>query len=147
MTVGRMCEQDLLEVADLERRSFSAPWSLESLKQSLERPEYLFLVAKEKGKVVGYGGLVRVLDEGDITNIVVDKAYRGQGFGKLLTETLVSEGKKLGMREFTLEVRVSNAAAIHIYESVGFVCEGVRKHFYERPAEDALIMWKREPER
>ena len=146
MTVGRMCRQDLLEVADLEQRSFSVPWSLESLNQSLERPEYLFLVAQEKGKVVGYGGLVRVLDEGDITNIVIDEAYRGQGFGKLITEALISEGKKLGMREFTLVVRASNAAAIHIYESVGFVCEGVRRHFYERPAEDALIMWKREPE-
>ena len=57
---------------------------------------------------------------------------------------LLDEGRKMGAKEFTLEVRVSNAGAIHVYESLGFVTEGVRKNFYEEPTEDALIMWKRQ---
>ena len=144
--IRRMKSQDLLEVAELERRYFSVPWSLNSLKQSLDRPEYLFFVAEKEGKAVGYGGLLRVMDEGDITNIVVDEPYRGQGLGKRLIEALLIEGRKLGLREFTLEARVSNEAAIRVYERAGFVCEGIRKCFYENPTEDALIMWKREPE-
>lgn len=144
--IRRMCEADLPGTAELEKRYFSVPWSEENLRQSLLNPEYLFLVAEKDGKVVGYAGLFRVLDEGDITNIVVDERYRGRGLGKALTETLLIEGRKCGIHAFTLEVRVSNGAAIHIYEELGFVREGIRKHFYEKPVEDALIMWKREPE-
>lgn len=144
--IRRMCEADLPEAAGLEKRYFSIPWSEENLRQSFRNPDYLFLVAEEGAGVVGYAGLFRVLDEGDITNIVVDEEYRGRGLGKELTKSLLSEGKKCGIRAFTLEVRVSNSAAIHVYEQLGFVKEGIRKRFYEKPVEDALIMWKREPE-
>ena len=79
----------------------------------------------------------------DITNIVVKEAYRGRGIGTSLVKALLEEGRRLGMQEFTLEVRAGNQAAIHVYESLGFVCEGIRRRFYERPAEDAWIMWRR----
>lgn len=144
--IRRMRVSDLAQAALLEKKYFSVPWSEENLRQSLERPDYLFLVAEEEGRVVGYAGLLRVLDEGDITNIVIDQEFRGKGLGSELTGTLLAEGRGLGIRAFTLEVRVSNAAAIHIYERLGFVSEGIRKRFYEKPVEDALIMWKREPE-
>lgn len=141
--IRRMRESDAEEAARLERRYFSVPWSKEQLLESLRNPQYLFLVAEEDGQVAGYAGLLRVLNEGDITNIVVDGAHRGKGLGTQLTAALLEEGQRLGMEEFTLEVRVSNQAAIRIYERLGFVKEGIRKKFYERPAEDALIMWKR----
>lgn len=144
--IRRMCEADLRGAAELEKKYFSIPWSEENLRQSLLNPEYLFLVAEKEGEVVGYAGLLKVLDEGNITNIVIDEKYRGCGLGKALTETLLAEGRKCGIRAFTLEVRVSNGAAIRIYKELGFMQEGIRKHFYEKPAEDALIMWKREPE-
>lgn len=144
--IRRMCEADLPQAAALERKYFSVPWSEENLRQSLENPLYLFLTAEEEGEVAGYVGLFRVLDEGDVTNIVVHEKYRGRGLGSALTEALIAEGKNCGIQAFTLEVRVSNEAAIHIYERLGFVREGIRKRFYEKPTEDALIMWKREPE-
>lgn len=144
--IRRMREADIQSAAELEKKYFSIPWSEENLRQSFGNPEYLFLVAEKEGEVVGYAGLFRVLDEGDITNIVIDEKCRGCGLGKKLTGALLTEGGKLGIRAFTLEVRVSNHAAIRIYEELGFIKEGIRKRFYEKPIEDALIMWKREPE-
>ena len=85
-----------------------------------------------------------IAGEGDVTNIAVFPEYRGQGIGAALTKALLVEGRKRGMNAFTLEVRVGNQAAIHIYEKLGFRSEGVRKGFYEKPKEDALIMWRRD---
>lgn len=144
--IRRMREADLVQTAGLERLYFSVPWSERQLRESLARPEYRFLAAEEAGRTIGYGGLLMILDEGNITNIVVEEAYRGRGIGRALTEALLEEGRSCGLRAFTLEVRAGNRAAIHMYESIGFVSEGVRRRFYQRPAEDALIMWKREGE-
>lgn len=142
--IRRMLEADLSGVAELERQYFSMPWSEKQLRESLENPDYLFLVLELEGKIAGYAGLVRAGDEGDITNVVLAEECRGRGFGKLLVRTLLEEGKRRGIRDFTLEVRVSNTPAIHVYEALGFVKEGVRKRFYEKPTEDAWIMWKRD---
>ena len=85
-----------------------------------------------------------MMEEGDITNVVVDESCRGRGLGRGLVSRLLEEGKARGIRAFTLEVRVGNAGAIRLYEELGFRSEGVRKGFYDLPKEDALIMWKRE---
>lgn len=142
-----MTEADLSAVAALEKKYFSVPWSEAGLRESMRLDYYLFLVAQEEGKVVGYGGIFWAADEGNITNIVVDESYRGRGLGMALTDALLSAGRANGIRAFTLEVRVGNQAAIHVYQKLGFIGEGIRKGFYEKPAEDALVMWKREPER
>ena len=90
--IRRMCENDIPQIAELERKYFSVPWSAKSLKQSLKRPEYLFLVVEKEGEAVGYGGFFRVLEEGNITNIVIDERYRGKGLGKALVRALLEEG-------------------------------------------------------
>ena len=81
--------------------------------------------------------------EGDIHNVMVTSKYRGRGIATQMMTVLLEEGQKQGIEEFTLEVRVSNAAAIKVYEKMGFVSEGIRPRFYEQPVEDAMIMWKR----
>lgn len=139
-----MKEEDLGAVAQLEQTVFSVPWSEHNLRESLSRPEYLFLVSEEEGTITGYAGLLMIAGEGDVTNIAVFPEHRGRGTGSALTEALLTEGRKRGMNAFTLEVRVGNQAAIHIYEKLGFQSEGVRKGFYEKPKEDALIMWLRD---
>lgn len=139
-----MKEEDLGAVAQLEQTVFSVPWSEHNLRESLSRPEYLFLVSEEEGTITGYAGLLMIAGEGDVTNIAVFPEHRGRGTGSALTEALLIEGRKRGMNAFTLEVRVGNQAAIHIYEKLGFRSEGVRKGFYEKPKEDALIMWLRD---
>ena len=139
-----MKEEDLGAVVQLEQTVFSVPWSECNLHESLLRPEYLFLVSEDEGMITGFAGLLMIAGEGDVTNIAVFPEYRGRGIGAALTKALLVEGRKRGMNAFTLEVRVGNQAAIHIYEKLGFRSEGVRKGFYEKPKEDALIMWRRD---
>ena len=71
------------------------------------------------------------------------EAYRRQGIAARLLQDFMQESEKRGIHSFTLEVRVSNTAAIRLYESCGFQIEGTRKGFYDKPKEDAYIMWKR----
>lgn len=84
-----------------------------------------------------------IAGEGNITNVVIAPEARNQGIGCGMLRHLLKEGEREGLKAFTLEVRVSNAAAIHVYEKLGFVAEGIRPGFYEKPAEDAMIFWKR----
>lgn len=144
--IRRMEVSDIPSVADMEKMYFSVPWSEAGLLESLNMENYLFLVVEEAGEIAGYAGLSVILDEGDITNIVINERYRGRGLGRELLERLLEAGAGRGANAFTLEVRVSNEAAIQLYKSMGFEEEGIRKGFYEKPKEDALIMWKREPE-
>ena len=88
----------------------------------------------------GYGGLLTVLDEGQITNIAVHPNFRGMGVGKAILEKLIFESESRGIREISLEVRQSNLPAKALYQSYGFEIAGVRKGFYRHPAEDGLVM-------
>lgn len=144
MLISLMKEEEIPQVAALEQACFSEPWTEQGLRESYVRPEYLFVTATEEDQVVGYAGLYQVLDEGDITNIAVLPSAREKGIGTALTRALIEAGEQRNIQVFTLEVRVGNASAIHIYEKLGFVSAGVRKGFYEKPKEDALIMWRRQ---
>ncbi len=141
--IRRMTEADVSKVAELERNTFTTPWSERSLRESLGKADYLFLVCEEQEMIVGYGGLLKVGDEADILDIAVTEEFRGRGIGTALVEELLTGGRALGIRAFTLEVRVSNRAALHVYEKLGFAREGLRKDFYEKPREDAAILWLR----
>ena len=141
--IRNMIKEDVEQVSELEKKYFSLPWSYESLEKEINNEGSIFCVAISDNRVVGYGGMLGVMDEGDITNIVVDEDYRQLGIGKAIVEFLMNEGEKRGCLEYTLEVRVSNEAAINLYNKLGFVSEGVRPGFYEKPVEDAFIMWKR----
>ena len=114
----------------------------------MDESDALYLVAEavdEKGsrKIVGTAGMRIIGAEGDIDNVAVLPEYRNLGIaGKLMNE-LLNTAREAGAEEFTLEVRVSNAPAIKVYERAGFVSEGIRPGFYEDPKEDANIMWIR----
>lgn len=129
------------EVAELERVCFSTPWSRNMLAEELENDCAAFLVAlDDTGRVVGYAGLLVILDEGYITNVAVSPEYRRSGIaGKLLQVFLdFAVGHQLAF--LTLEVRASNYPAIALYGSRGFRSVGRRKNYYEHPKEDAIIM-------
>lgn len=142
--IKRMTPQDAAEVAELEKQIFSLPWSEAGFLSSLKQPDTLYLVVCEDEKVVGYCGLLQSFDEADITNVAVSEACRGKGIGYQMLTELMRRGRERGIARFTLEVRVSNASAIHLYEKLGFASVGIRKNFYERPREDAMIMWTEE---
>lgn len=141
--IRRMTYADLDQVAANEALCFSTPWSRAALEQTLSRKEAVYLVAEEDGRVVGHCGVTDIVGDGEITNVAVHPGYRGKGIGRELLAALLAEGEKAGITAFTLEVRAGNQAAVHLYEKAGFVSAGVRPGFYDRPKEDALIMWKR----
>ncbi|MCI7813753.1 MAG: ribosomal protein S18-alanine N-acetyltransferase [Lachnospiraceae bacterium] len=140
--IRQMKAEDLDQVAAIERESFSMPWTRESLLTFLNRGDTIYLVAEQRGEIVGYCGCLQISDEADILNVAVKTMHRGQHVGTKLVQKLIEEGKKRGAYRFTLEVRQSNFAAIHVYEKAGFTTAGVRKNFYEKPTENAVIMWK-----
>ena len=132
---------DLDAVAAIEAATFARPWSRQSFQQELERNVAArYLVAEKNGQTVGYAGAWIILDESHITNIAVAEAERGQGIGRKLTEALMQYLSNLGAAYATLEVRVSNERAQHLYKSLGFVSVGKRKRYYEDNNEDAFLM-------
>lgn len=135
---------DIPVLACLEREIFSVPWSERAFAELLTHDYSLYLVAEADGIPVGCAGLTILGNEGDIDKVMVAEHFRGQGIAHTMLQKLMEEGGRRGVCEFTLEVRAGNYPAIHLYEKLGFVSEGIRPKFYERPAEDAVIMWLRQ---
>ena len=132
---------DLDAVTAIEAATFARPWSRQSFQQELERNVAArYLVAEKNGQVVGYAGAWIILDESHITNIAITEAERGKGIGRKLTEALMQYLSNLGASYATLEVRVSNERAQHLYKSLGLVSVGKRKRYYEDNNEDAFLM-------
>ncbi len=138
-----MERSDVERISRLEEETFSMPWSREAFLEMIEKEDARYYVAEADGEVVGGCGVLMIAGEGDITNVVIDKKYRNQGIGTKMLQYLIEDGYKNGLTAFTLEVRVSNESAIRLYEKLGFFSEGIRPNFYEKPTEDAMIMWKR----
>ena len=139
-----MTDDDISQVAEIEKESFSLPWSESSFKEMLVKDDAPYLVGKIGDKVVAYMGSCIVGDESFINQVAVSEEYRGQGIGTALLRSYIKLLIAKSVRAATLEVRVSNMAAIRMYEKCGFKAEGVRKNFYEKPDEDALILWNTE---
>lgn len=137
-------ERDIEALAAIEAGSFSMPWSADSFRALLANPYCVYLAALDGDRVVGGAGYTDLAGEANIDNVVVAESYRGLGIGQALVQALISLGEGRQITAFTLEVRVGNAAAIHIYEKAGFRSEGIRPGFYEKPREDAMIMWRRQ---
>lgn len=143
LVIKTLTEEYVDQVCVLEEEAFSMPWHKESFLEMIRNKDACYLVGLVGEEVVASCGLRNILGEGEITNVVTKSTKRGTGIGRKMLLQLLEEGRKLGAEAFTLEVRKSNHAAIGLYESLGFVTEGIRKNFYEKPTEDALIMWKR----
>lgn len=140
IVIRTMSERDSSAVWELEKKCFSVPWSEESIRAMFSEKGYWNLTARDDGSLVGYIGMKAVLDEADITNVVVDPDRRRQGIGKMLLRGLLAKAGDMGIRRIFLEVRVSNTAARALYEQAGFRTVDVRKNYYEKPKEDAYIM-------
>ena len=133
------------QIHEIEKECFTAPWSLSALNAEVERPTSIGLMALDaSGTIVaGHISMRHVINEGHISNIAAAKAHRRKGIASLLLQNLINEAAKREMIGLTLEVRVSNHAAISLYKKFGFETEGQRKNYYANPTEDAFIMWKK----
>lgn len=126
---------------EIENECFSMPWTVEMLKAQLRDERHEFIVAEDgEGKVLGYVGMMYVIDEGYISNVAVSEKYRRQGIADALIDMLYERASALGLSFMTLEVRKSNLPAIRLYEKHGFAVVGSRKNYYDLPKEDALLM-------
>lgn len=143
IVVRELREGDIPELARIEAESFSMPWSADAFRELLDRPYCTYFVALADGQIAGCCGYTDTCHEANIDNVVVASGYRNLGIGQALLQRLMEHGRTSGIEAYTLEVRVSNLAAIHIYEKFGFKSEGIRPGFYEKPVEDAMIMWRR----
>ncbi len=143
LIIRPMERKDVETVSRIEAEAFSMPWSSAAYEKVLQDDKCMYLVAALDDTVVGMCGVMNLLGEGDINNVAVMAQVRGQGIGKAMLEELIRRGEESGITDFTLEVRDGNLAAIALYEKLGFVTEGIRPGFYDKPKEDARIMWRR----
>ncbi|EET59497.1 ribosomal-protein-alanine acetyltransferase [Marvinbryantia formatexigens DSM 14469] len=141
--ITEMQPENLATVAAIEKTIFSQPWSEKGFAASLQSKDTLYLMAWLDGEPAGYCGLLQSFDEADITNVAVKEECRRRKVAETMLTELIRRGAQRGIRAYTLEVRRSNAGAIALYEKLGFTSCGIRRNFYEKPAEDAVIMWKR----
>lgn len=141
--IRKLREDDIGTLAAIEAEAFSMPWSKKDFEDLLSHSYCFYLVALADGHIAGCCGYTNICNEATIDNVVVAGEYRNMGIGQAMLGELIARGEADQVEAFTLEVRVSNTAAIHIYEKCGFKSEGIRPGFYEKPREDAMIMWRR----
>lgn len=144
--VRKMTLEDIDGVMEVDRDCFSIPWSRESFLMELKSSLSTYVVAVEVSDgaevdaLVGYGGFYMVMDQVEITNIAVIGKVRGQGIGKSILEALIKLAVVGGGKVVNLDVRASNEAAKALYYSYGFKQVGMRRGYYQKPDEDALLL-------
>ncbi len=135
-------EEQLDQIEQLEQLCFSVPWPRDALRRQLPDDNHVFLAATDGGRVLGYVGMMFVLDEGYISNVAVAPAFRRRGIADALIAELLRRADALSLSFVTLEVREHNIPAISLYENCGFVRVGLRKNYYQKPCENAVLMTK-----
>lgn len=130
------------QIEHLEDECFSLPWTRDFILSQLPDGQHLFLAAVSGEQLLGYVGMMYVLDEGYISNVAVAPDCRRQGIADALINELTRRAERLSLTFMTLEVRESNAPAIALYTKHGFTNVGKRKNYYDLPKEDALLMTK-----
>ena len=128
-------------VYEIEKNSFATPWSYDAfVREATENQAARYTVLLEDGVPVAYAGVWFVMDEGHITNVAVDQAHRGKGYGEMVLKALIQLAADSGMSFMELEVRRSNVVAQNLYHKLGFIDVGYRKRYYADNNEDALLM-------
>jgi [ribosomal protein S18]-alanine N-acetyltransferase len=142
--IRRLGLHDLQHVEWIERRSYPTPWSRSMFAGEVGKTSSICLGAfdPEEGRLLGYAIVSRYVDAWHVMNVAVAPEARRRGIARALLQRLFELTGGEARRGYTLEVRVSNAAAIHLYESAGFKARGIRRGYYTDNREDALIMWK-----
>ncbi len=115
-------------------------WGRQTLEDAFENENCFFLVLKQENKTLGFAAVMLALDEAELLYIAVDPHFYGRGFGKSLLAAVLGRAKEKGASSMYLEVRLSNHAAVSLYENFGFKKSASRRGYYQNPSEDALVM-------
>lgn len=133
--------ENIKDVAAIEKKCFKTEcWSENLFAEEILDKNKRYFVCLTENVVSGFGGYMKIFDEGHIMNIAVDEKYRRKGIATEILNIIIKDGIKNGIRAFTLEVRKSNTSAIKLYEKVGFKSVGIRPRYYP-DKEDACIYW------
>jgi ribosomal-protein-alanine N-acetyltransferase len=137
-------DDDLTGVLEVEAASFTNPWTREMYEWELQNRAvcHIYVVRADEHRVAGFCAFWLVVDEVHINNVAIRPELRGRGYGTALLQRVFAEGRRLGARRATLEVRVSNLDAQRLYSRLGFTAAGVRRGYYSNPVEDAVILWR-----
>lgn len=143
--VVAMRRRHLRGVLRIEQQAYPRPWSMSLFLGEMSlRSSRAYFVARSGREVVGYAGLMMVLDDGHVTTVAVDPLMRRRGVATRLVLAVCREAVRRGADAMTLEVRFSNRGAQELYRRFGFRPVGVRKGYYQETGEDALVMWAHE---
>lgn len=155
LEIQPLTKEQLPAIVELDKICLGGLWTLEGYKRELASPSSHFLVLSGQlalddanfaqsyaTSLLGFGCFWSILEEAHITLLAIHPAYQRQGMGKLLLYYLMRLARVQGMERATLEVRVSNQAALSLYEKFGFKEAGKRRRYYQDTGEDALILWR-----
>lgn len=137
--ISKMNLQDLENIKDCLLTDFDNFWSYNILKQELENGKSKYFVAKQENEIVGFAGILLIIDQVNIMNIVVKKDKRNFGIGSLLLEEIIRYSKIHNATSITLEVNEKNIAAIKLYKKYGFKQVGLRRKYYNNE-DNAILM-------
>lgn len=143
MIVERLASAaDLDGVLAIEDASFNNPTTREWYEEELKRPEvcYLYVLRTDACPVAAFCAFWRVAEQIHVNNLAVRPDHRGQGLATRLLTAVMAEATGMGVESATLEVRRSNVPALRLYAKAGFVEAGVRRNYYTKPVEDALVL-------
>ncbi len=146
--VSQLSADDLDSIERIERRSYPTPWSRKMFEGELRKSTSICVGAFERtppSDLLGYLVVSRYVDAWHIMNVAVEPNHRRRGIARCLLNELFGRTAEVALRGYTLEVRVSNADAIRLYEELGFVTRGRRRGYYTDNREDALVMWRDAP--
>jgi [ribosomal protein S18]-alanine N-acetyltransferase len=138
----RLQLRDLAAIEEIERTAYPTPWSRSMFAGELAKPSSICVGAFDGDRMIGYLIVSRYVDAWHVMNVAVASDHRRRGIASTLLEHLFELTSADDRRGYTLEVRVSNAGAIMLYEQLGFERRGVRRGYYTDNREDALIMWR-----
>lgn len=138
----KMTSQDIDEVMQIEKESFTLPWSRDSYLGELKNNFATYLVCDCEGEIAGYGGIWVVFEEAHITNVAVGPNFRQLGIGAALMREMEKVARDKNAQRILLEVRPTNQAALKMYQNLDYLPTGLRKQYYSDNNEDAIIMTK-----
>lgn len=128
----------VLEV--IEHEAYPEPWTTGMFREEIRNKNSFFYVAYLNNTLIGYSGFWLLVDDAHITTVTVEAEYRGQGYGHEQMAHLITQARTLKAHTLTLEVRESNITAHKMYTGFGFEKIGIRKGYYAKSKEDAIIM-------
>ena len=137
-----LAEDHLDEIMAIELEAYPEPWTIGMFREEIRGARSHFYSVFLGDDLVGYGGFWLVLDEAHITSLTVRDRYRSRGLGRGMVIFLLHHAEEVGARIATLEVRASNVLARDLYLSMGFAPVSLRKDYYPKSREDAIVMLK-----